>query len=61
MFPSYRKRKQWMERVRRLFGGMPCRVQVAALPWRVREDGSYEIMLVTSRGTGALGRTEGMA
>lgn len=52
MFPSHRKRKQWMERVRRLFGGMPCRVQVAALPWRIREDGSYEIMLVTSRGTG---------
>ncbi|TKT79394.1 NUDIX hydrolase [Aquamicrobium sp. LC103] len=30
---------------------MPCRVQVAALPWRRAKDG-VEVLLVTSRGTG---------
>ena len=40
-----------VERVRRLFGKMPCRIQVAALPWRKTEAG-VEIMLITSRDTG---------
>lgn len=40
-----------LERLRRLFGGNPPRVQAAALPWR-RGTGGVEIMLVTSRGTG---------
>lgn len=39
------------ERVRKLFGTSPCRLQVAALPWRNNEDG-VEIMLITSRDTG---------
>lgn len=39
------------ERVRKLFGTVPCRLQVAALPWR-EVDGNVEIMLITSRGTG---------
>ncbi|AZO12629.1 MULTISPECIES: NUDIX hydrolase [unclassified Mesorhizobium] len=39
------------ERVRKLFGTAPCRLQVAALPWREGEDG-VEIMLITSRDTG---------
>ncbi|MEP9388210.1 NUDIX hydrolase [Mesorhizobium sp. KR9-304] len=40
-----------VERVRRLFGNAPCRLQVAALPWRKTADG-VEIMLITSRDTG---------
>ena len=40
-----------VERVRRLFGKAPCRLQVAALPWRKTADG-VEIMLITSRDTG---------
>lgn len=40
-----------MERVRRLFGDVPCRVQVAALPWR-KTDYGVEVMLITSRDTG---------
>ncbi|TGQ31839.1 MULTISPECIES: NUDIX hydrolase [unclassified Mesorhizobium] len=39
------------ERVRQLFGTAPCRLQVAALPWRDTGDG-VEIMLITSRDTG---------
>jgi 8-oxo-dGTP pyrophosphatase MutT (NUDIX family) len=39
------------ERVQRLFGTAPCRLQVAALPWRTTENG-IEIMLITSRDTG---------
>lgn len=39
------------QRVRRLFGGQRCRLQVAALPWRRTEDG-VEVMLITSRDTG---------
>jgi 8-oxo-dGTP pyrophosphatase MutT (NUDIX family) len=39
------------ERVRKLFGTMPCRLQVAALPWR-QVDSEIEIMLITSRDTG---------
>lgn len=40
-----------VERARRLFGDSPCKLQVAALPWRNGQDG-IEIMLVTSRDTG---------
>ena len=40
-----------VERVRRLFGGKPCRLQVAALPWRKAKHG-VEVMLITSRDTG---------
>ena len=40
-----------IERVKRLFGDAPCRVQVAALPWRKAGDG-VEVMLITSRDTG---------
>lgn len=40
-----------VERLRRLFGDTNCRLQVAALPWRVLED-RLEVMLVTSRDTG---------
>jgi 8-oxo-dGTP pyrophosphatase MutT (NUDIX family) len=39
------------ERVRRLFGTASCRLQVAALPWRMNE-GNVEILLITSRDTG---------
>ena len=39
------------ERVRKLFGTVPCRLQVAALPWRMG-DGGAEILLITSRDTG---------
>ena len=39
------------QRVRRLFGGERCRLQVAALPWRKTDDG-VEVMLITSRDTG---------
>ena len=39
------------ERVRKLFGTVPCRLQVAALPWRKAQD-AVEIMLITSRDTG---------
>ena len=39
------------ERVRKLFGTVPCRLQVAALPWRMGAAGA-EILLITSRDTG---------
>lgn len=52
MIISHGTRKQLTESIRRFFGGMPCRVQVAALPWRRTEDDRFEVMLVTSRGTG---------
>jgi len=39
------------ETVRRFFGKSPCRIQVAALPWRKAGDG-VEVMLITSRDTG---------
>lgn len=42
---------QIMQSMRRLFGGEPARLQVAALPWRRTETG-IEIMLITSRVTG---------
>jgi 8-oxo-dGTP pyrophosphatase MutT (NUDIX family) len=40
-----------VERVRRLFGKEPCRLQAAALPWRKTGNG-IEILLITSRDTG---------
>lgn len=51
MLISHATRNSIAERVRRLFGGMPSRVQVAALPWR-EHAGTIEIMLITSRDTG---------
>jgi len=39
------------EQVRKLFGTVPCRLQVAALPWRMGVAGA-EILLITSRDTG---------
>lgn len=52
MFISHVTRNAVMERIRRLFGAPPCRLQAAALPWRHGESGSLEVLLVTSRGTG---------
>lgn len=51
MLISHATRRRLFERARQFFGGMPCRVQVAALPWRLA-GGDVEVMLVTSRGTG---------
>lgn len=51
MVISHSTRKRFLDRIRVMFGGMPCRVQAAALPWRLTERG-VEIMLVTSRDTG---------
>lgn len=51
MLITHTTRKSIRERVRQIFGGLPCRVQAAALPWRLTKDG-VEVMLVTSRGTG---------
>lgn len=51
MFLTHETRRLLLDRTRRFFGGMPCRLQVAALPWRRSPDG-IEIMLVTSRGVG---------
>jgi 8-oxo-dGTP pyrophosphatase MutT (NUDIX family) len=42
---------QMAERVRKLFGSVPCRLQVAALPWRSGSEG-IEVLLITSRDTG---------
>lgn len=52
MLISHSRRNRLRERIRRFFGGMPARLQVAALPWRRSGDGEVEILLVTSRGTG---------
>jgi 8-oxo-dGTP pyrophosphatase MutT (NUDIX family) len=38
-------------KVRRMFGGDPLRLQVAALPWRRSRQG-IEVMLITSRDSG---------
>jgi len=51
MFTNPTTHNQMAERVRRLFGTAPCRLQVAALPWRKGENG-VDIMLITSRDTG---------
>ena len=58
MLISYSTRRRFFERARQFFGGLPCRVQVAALPWRLTE-GAVEVMLVTSRGTGRWGLPKG--
>lgn len=52
MMIGHGRRSLFRERIRRLLGGLPPRVQAAALPWRVGEHGGVEVMLVTSRGTG---------
>lgn len=44
-------RDRLLERARRLFGDVPVRQQVAALPWRIGAVGP-EVMLITSRDTG---------
>lgn len=49
---SHATRNRITEQVRRLFGGKPFRLQVAALPWRRTKTGDVEVMLVTSRDTG---------
>lgn len=51
MILSHSTRRRIIDRARQFFGGLPCRVQVAALPWRLKGD-DVEVMLVTSRGTG---------
>lgn len=51
MVVGARMRSQLRETIRRLLGGVPPRLQVAALPWRLTADGSSEVLLVTSRGT----------
>lgn len=51
MIVTHTTRNRWRDKLRTLFGGLPCRIQVAALPWRRTERG-VEIMLVTSRGSG---------
>jgi 8-oxo-dGTP pyrophosphatase MutT (NUDIX family) len=48
---SHAARNRITERVQSTSGGKPCRLQVAALPWRKTNDG-VEIMLITSRDTG---------
>lgn len=48
MLSGPRTNDQLAKRVRRLFGAVPCRLQVAALPWRIGQAG-LEIMLITSR------------
>jgi 8-oxo-dGTP pyrophosphatase MutT (NUDIX family) len=52
MLLGYCARSALRERVRRFLGGLPPRVQVAALPWRIGDDGGPEMLLVTSRDTG---------
>lgn len=51
MLFSHGTRNMIADRIRRLFGGNPARVQAAALPWREADNG-VEVMLVTSRGRG---------
>jgi 8-oxo-dGTP pyrophosphatase MutT (NUDIX family) len=51
MILSHSAKKRMFERIRMLFGGAPCLMQAAALPWRLTGSG-VEIMLVTSLNTG---------
>jgi len=44
-------RSYFAEKIKLLLGTEPCRIQVAALPWRKGPNG-VEIMLITSRDTG---------
>jgi 8-oxo-dGTP pyrophosphatase MutT (NUDIX family) len=48
---GHTRRNHVFDRIRTMLGGAPCRVQVAALPWRIGA-GGVEIMLITSRDTG---------
>jgi 8-oxo-dGTP pyrophosphatase MutT (NUDIX family) len=50
MFMGTSTRGYLAEKVRRLLGGTPSRIQVAALPWRKTAD-RVEVMLITSRET----------
>ena|SRR5690606_4305795 len=55
MSASMPNRRKWiglLEHLRRLIGGNPPRIQVAALPWRQTAEGQVEVLLITSRGTG---------
>ena len=51
MYRNPLTRSPLVEAVRRFFGKSPCRLQVAALPWRKAGEG-VEVMLITSRDTG---------
>lgn len=51
MLLSHRAWQHSVDRVRRFLGGVPPRVQIAALPWREKDE-RVEIMLITSRDTG---------
>ena len=51
MLLNHRTWHSSVDRVRRFLGGVPARVQVAALPWR-EEDRGVEVMLIPSRDTG---------
>jgi len=48
---SPRNQNHLVDRVRQFMGGQPCRLQIAALPWRKGPEG-IEVMLITSRDTG---------
>ena len=51
MLSKTQTRTHFAERIRRMLGAKPCRLQVAALPWRKGADG-VEVLLITSRDTG---------
>ncbi|QDY99657.1 NUDIX hydrolase [Nitratireductor mangrovi] len=51
MLLSHRTWQHSVDRIRRLLGGLPPRVQVAALPWRL-SGSRLEVMLITSRDSG---------
>jgi 8-oxo-dGTP pyrophosphatase MutT (NUDIX family) len=51
MLISHAMRNRITERLRGLFGAVPPRIQVAALPWRITDENGLEILLVTSRGS----------
>lgn len=51
MLISHTTRSYFADRIRRLLGAAPCRIQVAALPWRKGPSG-VEVLLITSRETG---------
>jgi 8-oxo-dGTP pyrophosphatase MutT (NUDIX family) len=51
MLISHGTRVQLTERLRSLFGAVPPRIQVAALPWRKTKKDGLEVLLVTTRDT----------
>jgi 8-oxo-dGTP pyrophosphatase MutT (NUDIX family) len=51
MILGHSARSYFAEKIKQLLGTEPCRIQVAALPWRRGPDG-VEVMLITSRDTG---------